>query len=103
MAKTATKLKSATTTIKPSLRSTALVPVEKQQVEAQDRSPLNWWPDIWNYQVDAWQRSVLFLDTLRQRADNMIEHEKNGMPPLLDFKYEMALLQKSVYFGYTPS
>ncbi|MCH2546541.1 MAG: DUF3141 domain-containing protein [Alphaproteobacteria bacterium] len=47
--------------------------------------------DAWNYQIDSWQRSVLFLDTLRQRADNMIEHEENGMPPLLDFKYEMVL------------
>lgn len=43
------------------------------------------------YAIDALQRSVLFLDTLRQRADNMIEHERNGMPPLLDFKYETVL------------
>lgn len=54
------------------------------------------WPlvglsEMWSLQIDAWQRSVLFLDTLRQRANNMIEHEKNGMPPLLDFTYETVL------------
>lgn len=98
MTNTATRMKPKTALkaqARRSPRSTALAPVEKQQIEAQDRSPLNWWLDAWNYQVDAWQRSVLFLDTLRQRADNMIEHEKNGMPPLLDFKYEMVLDARS--------
>lgn len=49
------------------------------------------WADAWRYPLDAWQRSVLFLDTLRRRADNMLEHERAGLPPLLDFKYEMLL------------
>lgn len=43
------------------------------------------------YAQDAFERWVLFVDTLRQRADNMIEHERQGMPPLLDFKYETIL------------
>lgn len=43
------------------------------------------------YGVDVWQRSILFWDTLRQRADNMLDHERTGMPPLLDFKYETIL------------
>ncbi|KKL19091.1 hypothetical protein LCGC14_2468980, partial [marine sediment metagenome] len=43
------------------------------------------------YGRDLWERSVLFLDTLRERADNMIAHERAGMPPLLDFKYETLL------------
>ena len=43
------------------------------------------------YAQDAFERWVLFLDTLRQRADNMIAHERAGMPPLLDFKYETVL------------
>ena len=47
--------------------------------------------DVLDYQADLWQRTILFLDTLRQRADNMIEHERAGMPPLLDFKYETVL------------
>ena len=47
--------------------------------------------DFLDYQVDFWQRSVLFWDTLRQRADNMLAHERAGLPPLLDFKYETIL------------
>jgi pimeloyl-ACP methyl ester carboxylesterase len=41
------------------------------------------------YAQDAFERWVLFLDTLRERADNMIAHERQGMPPLLDFDYEL--------------
>lgn len=47
--------------------------------------------DLLHYQVDLWQRSILFWDTLRQRANNMLEHERAGLPPLLDFKYEIIL------------
>jgi pimeloyl-ACP methyl ester carboxylesterase len=42
------------------------------------------------YLVDAAQRSLLFWDTLRRRANNMMEHERNGLPPLLKFKYEIV-------------
>jgi len=47
--------------------------------------------DPWAYALDFWQRSVLFWDTLRRRANNMLEHEREGLPPLLDFKYETIL------------
>ena len=41
------------------------------------------------YAQDAFERWVLVLDTLREHADNMIAHERQGMPPLLDFDYEL--------------
>lgn len=44
-----------------------------------------------NYGLDVWQRSILFWEVLRERADNMLEHERAGLPPLLDFKYETIL------------
>lgn len=47
--------------------------------------------DTSSYVLDAWQRTILFWDALRQRADNMLEHERAGLPPLLDFKYETIL------------
>lgn len=47
--------------------------------------------DFLEYQRDFWERSVLLWDTLRRRANNMIEHERMGLPPLLDFKFEMLL------------
>ena len=43
------------------------------------------------YAQDAYERWVLFLDTLRDRANTMIAHERQGMPPLLDFDYEMLV------------
>lgn len=43
------------------------------------------------YQIDRWQRMVLFTDTLRERANNMLAHEAAGMPPLLDFAYDTVL------------
>ncbi|MGE6608586.1 DUF3141 domain-containing protein [Halomonas sp. NPDC076908] len=47
--------------------------------------------NLLSYQTDLWQRSVLHLDTLRERANNMLEHERAGKPPLLDFDYETVL------------
>lgn len=44
-----------------------------------------------SYQVDRWQRGVLFLDTLRERSNNMLAHEEAGMPPPLDFDFETIL------------
>lgn len=44
-----------------------------------------------SYLLDLVERWILFLDALRERADNMIEHERRGMPPLLDFRYETLL------------
>ena len=47
--------------------------------------------DLYAYQWDFAQRSILFLDALRQRAENMLAHERAGKPPLLDFDYELIL------------
>jgi hypothetical protein len=43
------------------------------------------------YQVDRWQRSLMLLDTFRERANNMLAHETAGMPPPLHFEYETIL------------
>lgn len=43
------------------------------------------------YQRDVLERAILFCDALRLRANNMLEHERAGLPPLLDFKYETVL------------
>ena len=49
------------------------------------------WLDLLAYQRDLVERTILFWDTLRQRADNMLAHERAGLPPLLDFKFEELL------------
>ncbi|PVE20809.1 poly(3-hydroxybutyrate) depolymerase [Microvirga sp. KLBC 81] len=51
-------------------------------------SPLDLWRDVGAYWLDFTQRSILFWDTLRQRGNNWVEHEKAGKPPLLDFDWE---------------
>jgi len=55
------------------------------QPAAKAETPLAAWPA---YVTDMFQRSVLFWDTLRQRGNNFIEHERAGKPPLLHFDYE---------------
>jgi len=47
--------------------------------------------DVLAYQRDVLERSILFFDTLRKRANAMLEHEQAGLPPLLNFKYETLL------------
>jgi hypothetical protein len=47
---------------------------------------------VWaRYATDCFQRGVLFWDTLRQRGNNFLEHERAGKPPLLDYDYEMVV------------
>ena len=53
--------------------------------------PLALWDQAWRYQADLFQRSVLFLDILRERADNMLAHDAAGLPPLIHFEYEQIL------------
>ncbi|PLK49771.1 DUF3141 domain-containing protein [Uliginosibacterium sp. TH139] len=54
-------------------------------------TPQEFWSGYGDYVVDFAQRSVLFMDTLRQRGNNYLEHVKAGQPPLLHFDYEVVL------------
>ncbi len=47
--------------------------------------------DVLAYQRDVLERTILFFDTLRRRANAMLEHERAGLPALLNFKSEMVL------------
>lgn len=47
--------------------------------------------DVMAYQRDVWERWIVFVDTLRQRADDLLAHDRAGKPPLLDFDYELVL------------
>ena len=47
--------------------------------------------DILAYQRDVLERSILFFDTMRKRANAMLEHEQAGLPALLNFKSEVIL------------
>ena len=61
---------------------------------AGDLSPASLWKswiDGRDYMIDLAQRSILFWDTLRQRGDNFLAHEKAGKPPVLHFEYDIIL------------
>jgi pimeloyl-ACP methyl ester carboxylesterase len=51
--------------------------------------PHDFWQAWLSYHTDFIQRSVLFWDTLRERGNNWIDHEKEGKPPVLVFDYEV--------------
>ena len=48
------------------------------------------------YWVDAWQRSVLLLDVLRQRGNNCVEHNARKAPHVLSFEAELVLDGRSL-------
>jgi pimeloyl-ACP methyl ester carboxylesterase len=48
------------------------------------------------YCVDAWQRSILLLDVLRQRGNNYIEHNARKAPHVLTFEPELILDGRSL-------
>ncbi|MBS0324925.1 MAG: DUF3141 domain-containing protein [Proteobacteria bacterium] len=75
-------------------RSVSAQSVEKRaDVATQKSSGMLPLADIgtYAYALDLAQRCVLFWDVLRKRANNMLEHEEAGMPPVLAFQYEVLL------------
>lgn len=54
-------------------------------------SPLESWDQLARYGIDFAQRSLLFWETLHQRGNNFVAHERAGKPPLLHFEYETVL------------
>jgi len=72
--------------------------IQKMLSEIQDelhksdiKSPQNLFSLYSDYLRDASERQALFLDALRHRGNIYLEHAKAGMPPVLDFKYEVIM------------
>ncbi|MEX3823230.1 DUF3141 domain-containing protein, partial [Paraburkholderia sp. BR14262] len=61
-----------------------------QAIETAQSAPTVAQP-LYDYVYDAWQRSVLFLDALRERGNQTYVHEQAGMPPVLAFDYEVIV------------
>jgi pimeloyl-ACP methyl ester carboxylesterase len=47
--------------------------------------------DLSAYVTDAWQRWVLFVDTLRQRGNTFVGHQRAGCPPVLAYEYDVVV------------
>ena len=56
-----------------------------------------------DYWIDACQRSLLFLDILRQRGNTVQAHEATGVPHVLTFEPELVMrgrdLPRPVNYG----
>ncbi|AJY51759.1 DUF3141 domain-containing protein [Halomonas sp. KO116] len=76
-----------------------------------------WYTDAWpllsmaqdyaaaalSYTTDAWQRSILYADVMRQRGDQYQAHLEDDAPHVLDFPYEVVIsgheLPRPVNYG----
>ena len=47
--------------------------------------------DAYDYSIDAFQRSVLFMDAMRKRGNIYFDHKKNNKPPVLTFDYDVIM------------
>jgi pimeloyl-ACP methyl ester carboxylesterase len=54
-------------------------------------APSDIWSQWFDYATDFAQRSILFWDTLRERGNNFVEHNREGLPPVLHFGYETVV------------
>src|SRR4051812_25880392 len=59
-------------------------------------TPWDFWSGGARYAIDFAQRSVLFWDTMRKRGNQFLERERQGLPPVLHFDYEMVLDGRSL-------
>jgi len=72
-------------------RAKQAITKQVDETAAKPLAPMDAWTQAAQYAVDSVQRSILFWDTLRQRGNNFLEHERQGLPPVLRFDYEMVL------------
>jgi hypothetical protein len=65
----------------------------KQQIGASDSAsmlaPFFKANSAFEYWVDAWQRSILLLDVMRQRGNAYVEHSARKAPHVLSFDFEL--------------
>jgi pimeloyl-ACP methyl ester carboxylesterase len=54
-------------------------------------APTDAWSHWHRYATDFAQRSILFWNTLRERGNNFIEHNREGLTPVLHFDYETVV------------
>jgi hypothetical protein len=66
-------------------------------------SPLDIARQASEYWIDAWQRSILFLDVLRQRGDDHTERATDVAPHVLNFEFDVVMdgrdLARPVNYG----
>ncbi len=71
-------------------------PVAEKPADLRPPWPMPGTNDLLDYWVDAWQRSILLLDVLRQRGNNSIEHNARKAPNVLSFEAELVVDGRSL-------
>ncbi len=76
-------------------------PLEREQIPSW--VSLNPWLAAWDYSIDAWQRTVLFWDVLRQRSGQYYEQKAKAVPHVLRFETEILVdgrtLDRPINYG----
>ncbi|MGI9522146.1 MAG: DUF3141 domain-containing protein, partial [Hyphomicrobiaceae bacterium] len=54
-------------------------------------SPLALAEAYWDYATDCWQRNILFLDTLRRRGNQYLEHAAQPVQHVLKYEFEKVM------------
>lgn len=52
--------------------------------------------DVFDYWIDAWQRSILYMDVMRRRGNNFIEYRRKCEIPAPDFGYKTIVRGSSL-------
>jgi pimeloyl-ACP methyl ester carboxylesterase len=74
---------------KPSQKGNALF--DPTHLFSQAMNPFHLYQEAADYWMDAWQRSILLLDVLRQRSNAHLAHEHDEAPSVLYFDCEALL------------
>lgn len=61
------------------------------QSKAPENTPSNWFQAAFDYPLDRWQRSILYMDVMRRRGNNYLKHNQEGQPPVVVFDYDTIL------------
>jgi len=64
---------------------------DNNNIETNKTKELQIFGTQFSYAIDTFQRTILFWDAIRKRADNFLEFVAEGKPPVLNFEYELLL------------
>src|SRR3974390_2433651 len=89
--------------LKPKLRQRWIPDMSLDKQTVSDGVPPSFFTSALEYLVDAGQRSVLFLDVMRQRGVQFREHMAETVPNVLDYGVELVVdgrnLERPVNYG----
>ena len=65
--------------------------MSKDNQQVSGSAPFGLFGPAFEYMIDATQRSILFLDVMRQRSNQYREHQSETVPHVLDYEVELVI------------